>query len=496
MGCYVGDWARRCLLAVFCAFAWQQTASAQQLVLLDKTVMPRSGLPASEFGDSHYYIYAKDFAKPAPPSLRMPVNYAEGSVHIRLEVLKKPSAAETYFNICFDNGGATCTGYLEKYTKPGVYEYNKPLSGQYNYASFDFNKALTRLALVIKTGAEQKPQVGDANFGDYYPTELRVTMTLVPKGATFVPPGAMADAGMPEPPDPAPTGTTGGQIVLADGRVSATAANTMKSEYTYQPASNLPANLKSPIDYSAGKIHARLEVFSKPGNAPTFLTACIESAGPKNTCTGYIRDMTYTTTGVYDHEQTVASMWNSANYDWSAKISRVYFVLKDGMDGLVQGNADFYPTDVRLTVTLIPPGETYVPPGTGPMPDAGTMMPPAAAGSGGSKAPQAGAAGMAPTSAAGTNATAPRAGTGGTGSPSGAGQPAKAGASASAGTTAAGSGGGLATPEPTPDIDVYPSGSSSCTVADGPKPASDPLWLLGAAAAIGLAWTRRRTPRR
>jgi hypothetical protein len=192
------------------------------------------------------------------------------------------------------------------------------------------------------------------------------------------------------------------QFVLLDLTYEATAANTTDSLFPGTPPTNVPKNLKSPIDYASGTAHVRFEVLSKPSAAKTLYNICFENAS-NYACMGY--PPAYTATGTYNFSGAFSSFWQGNLVDWSMGISRVQLILKDETEVKVQGNAMFYPTKIHVTITIVAPGSTYVPP------DA------PAAGTGGSSASGAGgrggAAGMSASGAGGARASSGGAGTAG-----------------------------------------------------------------------------------
>jgi MYXO-CTERM domain-containing protein len=369
-------------LAALLTLSWVEPSAAQQVVLLDQVVNPRRGLPTTELNKSEYTVFAQDFANASPASLRSPVNYAEGNIHVRLEVLSKPSNLETLFTLCLhDASNITCIRYLPKYTAPGVYEYDQPMLGQYNYDVYDFGKPVSRVILAIKDGMERILDPSDPSYDSFFPTEYRITLALVAKGAKYVPPVATPrdagtdaaasvpdasasapDAGAPTTVDAGSAIVSGSSVQIVDSRLTATAQGATDSKIGFPLSTRAPASLKTPTDYAAGKLHTRVEVFSKPSGAPTYLKACLESMTGKTLCSDYVGAQTYLSESALDHEQTLASMQNAASYDWTSPLRRAYLVMSDASGASVAGKAEFFPTDLRLMLTLLPPGARYTPP--------------------------------------------------------------------------------------------------------------------------------------
>lgn len=250
------------------------------------------------------------------------------------------------------------------------------------------------------------------------------------------------------------------QFVLIDLTYEATAANTTDSLFPGTPAANIPRNLKTPIDYASGTAHVRFEVLSKPSAAKTLYNICFENAS-NYACMGY--PPAYTATGTYDFSGAFSSFWQGNLVDWSMGISKVQLILKDETEAKVQGNAMFYPTKVHVTITLVAPGSTYVPPdlpaagaggsAAGGSGGGGGMR--ASGGAGGARAGSGGAG--AAGSVAGSDAVGGgEAGRGAAGTGPTAGSDGEAGASGL--TPEAGSGGGDTTAENTDGTSRLPQG--------------------------------------
>src|SRR5687767_1633584 len=75
------------------------------------------------------------------------------------------------------------------------------------------------------------------------------------------------------------------QVEFLDVTYTATAANTENSHY-YVDLSAGPADWREPVDYASGRVHARLEVLSKPSDEPTLYNICFEGT-PSYACMPY-----------------------------------------------------------------------------------------------------------------------------------------------------------------------------------------------------------------
>ena len=299
------------------------------------------------------------------------------------------------------------------------------------------------------------------------------------------------------------------QFVALDLTYEATAQNTMESNYEVPPADGIPTNWRSPVNFANGRTHIRFEVMTKPSNASTLLNLCFANAS-NYACLPY--PPAYTQPGVYDFEAPFNVFWQYDMVDWAMGASKVMLILKDEDEVKVQGNPMFYPYKMRVTITVVSPGSTYMPPDSEPMePAAGT-------GGAGGMGGRGGAAGVG--------------GRGGAGGRAGGGAGAGAGGSGVAGGGAA----GMAAVEPgepavdaavpaepdaatsiddtddfydetvqlppqpvatTPNKRTPPPGGlegSACAVG-APGTGADAAWLFGLVAAIGIAISRRGSRR-
>jgi hypothetical protein len=208
----------------------------------------------------------------------------------------------------------------------------------------------------------------------------------------------------------------------------------MMSQFPIKPLPGVPQNWRTPVDYANGSIYVRFEILEKPSTRSTLCNVCFENTGTL-TCMPYAAP--YTAASVVTSAPKLPAFWQYDVYDWTKPVEFVQVVLKDQDTKLVQGDPQFYPTKMRVTVTVVPPGKTYVEHpanegGAGTKPDAGT--PSAAAGRSGAGNAAVGSSGSR-AAAAGARA---RAGTGGAvaaAGQAGAGRPATA--SSTAGTSLA-----------------------------------------------------------
>jgi hypothetical protein len=181
------------------------SARADQFVLIDEmfTFTLEDAQP-----NSHYYGSVLNAARPV--DWTSPINYRDGSVHIRTEVIDKPEGSEvTQWVICYiaqagqgDHYGCTGSG---TYTEEGVYEHDEGMHDWWQNDIIDWTQGINEMHLVLKDADDSK---GFASWRPdpehFFPTTVRITMIQVSEGDTYDPsmfPGGDGDldAGVEDP---------------------------------------------------------------------------------------------------------------------------------------------------------------------------------------------------------------------------------------------------------------------------------------------------------
>ncbi len=173
---------------------WSAEALAEQFVVLDSTWDHTPDL-----ADSHYRVTPL----PGTPSdWRAPIDYASGSAHVHLEVHTKPSDTPTKFQVCFEATPTyACTDQSPTYTTVGVVDWETPFSNFWSPpgTAVDWTLGTNKIALILKDTKNGKPSadnVGAVTAALYTPTQVRMVVTIVAKGSTYVPPPPV-EAGVP-----------------------------------------------------------------------------------------------------------------------------------------------------------------------------------------------------------------------------------------------------------------------------------------------------------
>lgn len=170
------------------------TLSAEQFVLFDVTFpFTKADADNASPSKSHFYVKGPLINPNRPKDWTSPVDYRNGSVHIRLEVLEKPPGSEpTTWTLCYipnkgQGNGYGCTG-TDLYKEVGVYEKDVPMTQFWENQSIIWSEGIKQMDLVIKDNsggrghAHRRP-----DHEKFFPTKVRITMTQVSAGAKYEP---------------------------------------------------------------------------------------------------------------------------------------------------------------------------------------------------------------------------------------------------------------------------------------------------------------------
>ncbi|HEY2902114.1 MAG TPA: hypothetical protein VGL59_16145, partial [Polyangia bacterium] len=154
-------------------------AQAQQIVAFDVTYTAST----TTTKDAHFDVKPR---ADQPADWASPINYSTGTVYIHQEVTSKPSVQDTMVDICFDGDleGYGCIG-TDFYTTTGVHETVEKMSTMWQYNKVAWNKKRTLFQLIVKDRGNHN---GGLPVTDFMPTTMRIVLTVVPTGGTYVPP--------------------------------------------------------------------------------------------------------------------------------------------------------------------------------------------------------------------------------------------------------------------------------------------------------------------
>jgi hypothetical protein len=188
----------RPLLLIWCATAtaqvtpYHKSSSENQFVLFD-VMFDYSKADADNAipNKSHYYVKGEKINPYRPIDWTSPVDYRNGTVHIRIEVLDKPSGQEpTKWTLCYipnkgqgNNYGCTDT---DLYTEEGIYEKDVSMTSFWENESIIWSEGIKQMDLVIKDDSGGQGHAHKrADHENYFPTKVRITMIQVAAGAEY-----------------------------------------------------------------------------------------------------------------------------------------------------------------------------------------------------------------------------------------------------------------------------------------------------------------------
>jgi hypothetical protein len=165
-----------------------------QFVLFDVTfTFTKEDADNSTPSKSHYYVKGDLINPKRPKDWISPVDYRNGTVHIRAEVIEKPAGGEpTTWSLCYipnkgqKNGyGCTSTGV---YKEKGVYEQDVSMKSFWENDSIVWSEGIKQMDLVMKDNSGGGGHAHKrADFEKFFPTKMRITMIQVAAGSKYDP---------------------------------------------------------------------------------------------------------------------------------------------------------------------------------------------------------------------------------------------------------------------------------------------------------------------
>jgi hypothetical protein len=193
---------------------------AEQFILFDATFSYTwDDAVNAKPSKSHYYVNEGNWLnKQRPANWMSPVNYRDGKVHIRAEVLEKPPGTQQAgWGLCYvANVGDYGCPYTDYYTKPGVYERDVDMHAFYNNATLQWDHGVKQVDLVYTVNGSGSGHI--TNFPELKdlttPTKVRITMVQVSAGATYDA-SILGTGGSKSEPGPEPA-RDGGAVEVGD----------------------------------------------------------------------------------------------------------------------------------------------------------------------------------------------------------------------------------------------------------------------------------------
>lgn len=180
--------------ALLCFCVGPLTGRAEQFVLFDVTFnYTKADADNAKPNPSHYYVKGDKLNAGRPKDWTAPVDYRNGTVHVRLEVIEKPAGDEpTTWSVCYipnkgQNHGYGCIG-TDVYSKAGVYEKDIDMTKFWQHDDIVWSEGIKEMHLVIKDNTGGKGHAHKRpDHEKFFPTKIRMTLIQVSRGATYDP---------------------------------------------------------------------------------------------------------------------------------------------------------------------------------------------------------------------------------------------------------------------------------------------------------------------
>lgn len=164
------------------------------LSLLDTTLSPRA--PAAG-GEGAFTFLAAPAA--AVGNLDEPFDYGAGTLHLRVEVVEKPTSDPVLLQLCLVPDdlitvAPACSSAANlRLTGPGVVTATQSVTGMEGSAAVDWSQGMSQMIVVLRdtNGLPLDPRYATDESGRpldvsfYYPLTLRINAVLIPAGGAF-----------------------------------------------------------------------------------------------------------------------------------------------------------------------------------------------------------------------------------------------------------------------------------------------------------------------
>ena len=168
-------------------------ARAEQFILIDATFdYTWDDAMNAKPDKSHFYVNEGNFLnKSRPVNWLSPVDYRNGTLHVRAEVFKKPPGDQTTgWTLCYiaNAGGYGCAD-TDYYRSTGVFERETKMTAFWNNTQIQWDKGIKQVDLIYAINDSGSghitnyPELKDLTT----PTRVRITMVQVSAGAQYDP---------------------------------------------------------------------------------------------------------------------------------------------------------------------------------------------------------------------------------------------------------------------------------------------------------------------
>ena len=185
---------RAWLFAAIAGLVLPDAAFAEQFVLFDATfTYTKEDADNSKPSKSHYYIREAQLNPKRPKDWTTPVDYRNGTIHLRTEVLEKPAGGEpTTWSICYipnkgQKNGYGCTGTVV-YREKGIYEQDVKMTAFWQNDSIVWSEGIRQMDLVIKDNSGGSGHAHKrVDWEKFFPTKVRITVVQISAGSKYDP---------------------------------------------------------------------------------------------------------------------------------------------------------------------------------------------------------------------------------------------------------------------------------------------------------------------
>ena len=168
------------------------SAMADQFVLFDATfTFTKNDADNSKPSPSHYYVRDKMMNAERPQNWTTPVDYRNGTAHVRLEVLEKPEGGEaTTWSVCYIPNKGRDKGYgcfnTPVYEQAGVFEKDIDMTKFWQHDSIVWEAGIKEMHLVIKDNSGGGGHAHKRKDHEkFFPTKVRMTVVQVSAGSKY-----------------------------------------------------------------------------------------------------------------------------------------------------------------------------------------------------------------------------------------------------------------------------------------------------------------------
>jgi hypothetical protein len=163
-------------------------ARAEQFVLFQQTFEITKA--AVDKAGSHFFVRGGMLSQPPGNNWTAPVDYRNGNVYIRTEVLEKPASGEpNHWSYCYMPNRPIGPGYgcagSGRYTDKGVYDRVEKMTSWWQNTAISWPQGIKEMHLVIKGMGDSGHLHKRSDVDKLFPSKVRITMVQVSAGSTL-----------------------------------------------------------------------------------------------------------------------------------------------------------------------------------------------------------------------------------------------------------------------------------------------------------------------